>query len=41
MNVQEAKLILMEKKPDMPFTAYAVEAAAMTGVAGVLVLLFA
>ena len=41
MNYQEAKFVLMEKKPIMPFAAYAVEAAAMVGVAGLLVQLFA
>ena len=41
MNYQEAKFVLLAKKPNVPFKAFVIEAAAMTGIAGLLVQLFA
>lgn len=41
MKYQQAKLMLMEKKPAVHLSAYAVEAAVMVGIAAILVQLFA
>ena len=40
MNYLEAKTVLLEESPRIPFKMIAIEAAAMVGVAGLLVQLF-